>query len=79
MMTWTSMLIAGIRGYQRYVSALLPPTCRFYPSCSEYAAQAIACYGPLRGLLKAGWRLLRCHPLSRGGMDLPTAAPGDSQ
>lgn len=79
MMTWTSMLIAGIRGYQRYVSALLPPTCRFYPSCSEYAAQAIACHGPLRGLLKAGWRLLRCHPRSRGGVDLPTAAPGDSQ
>ena len=77
-MTWTSILIAGIRAYQRYLSPWLPPSCRFYPSCSEYAVQTIAYHGPLRGLLKAIWRLLRCHPLSRGGVDLPTAVRGDS-
>ncbi len=73
-----SMLIAFVRGYQRFVSPLLPPTCRFYPSCSEYAVQAIAGHGPLRGLTKAAWRLLRCHPLSHGGVDLPTVAPNNS-
>lgn len=70
-MLWTPVLIAAIRAYQRYVSPFLPPACRFYPSCSEYAAQAIIGYGPSRGLLKAAWRLLRCHPLARGGVDLP--------
>lgn len=70
-MRWTLLLIAVIRVYQRYVSPCFPPTCRFYPSCSEYAAQAIACYGPSRGLLKTAWRLLRCHPLAHGGVDLP--------
>jgi putative membrane protein insertion efficiency factor len=77
-MVWTTMLIAVIRVYQRCVSPLLPPACRFYPSCSEYAVQAIVYYGPLRGVMKAVWRLLRCHPLSRGGVDLPTATRSDS-
>lgn len=77
-MICSSMLIAVVRGYQRYVSPLLVPSCRFYPSCSEYAVQAIAHYGPFRGILKAVWRLLRCHPLSRGGVDLPTDVRGDS-
>jgi uncharacterized protein len=70
--TWA--LIRLLRGYQRFVSPLLLPRCRFYPTCSEYALQAIAFYGPVRGLGKALWRLLRCHPLSRGGVDLPTPA-----
>ena len=78
-MTGTSILIAAIRIYQRYLSRLLPPSCRFYPTCSEYAVQAIAWYGPTRGGLKALWRLLRCHPLSRGGVDWPTPASSDSQ
>jgi putative membrane protein insertion efficiency factor len=77
-MAQTTILIALIRGYQWVVSPLLPPACRFYPSCSEYAIQAIGYYGPLRGLAKAAWRLLRCHPLSRGGVDLPIHARGDS-
>jgi putative membrane protein insertion efficiency factor len=77
-MMWTSVLIAIVRGYQRYVSSILPPSCRFYPSCSEYAVQALTHYGLFRGALKAAWRLLRCHPLSRGGVDLPTTARGDS-
>jgi putative membrane protein insertion efficiency factor len=74
----TSILIALIRGYQWLCSPLLPPVCRFYPSCSEYAVQAIQYYGPIRGLLKAAWRLLRCSPLSRGGIDDPLRAENDA-
>lgn len=76
-MTCTSTLITLIRGYQRYLSPLLPPRCRFYPSCSEYAVQAFRYYGLGRGSAKVLWRLLRCHPLSRGGIDLPTPAGSD--
>jgi putative membrane protein insertion efficiency factor len=68
--------IALVRFYQRFLSALKPPTCRFHPSCSEYAAQAIAHRGLLRGCLLAAWRLLRCNPFSAGGWDPgPWAAP----
>jgi putative membrane protein insertion efficiency factor len=77
-MMCTSILIALIRGYQWLLSPLLPPACRFYPSCSEYAVQAIYYYGPVRGLLRAAWRLLRCNPLSRGGVDDPIAAGNDA-
>ena len=63
-----------IRAYQRLVSPLLGQRCRYYPSCSEYAAQAIDRFGILRGVVLAVWRLLRCNPLSRGGLD-----PVDSQ
>ena len=45
------------------------PTCKYHPSCSEYASDALRRYGPVRGSLKAGWRLLRCNPWSRGGVD----------
>lgn len=58
-----------IRGYQRFVSPMLPPSCRYYPSCSEYAYEAIAKYGIIRGGLMAGWRVLRCNPFNRGGYD----------
>jgi len=61
--------IALVRFYQRFLSGLKPPTCRYYPSCSEYAAQAVARRGLLRGLLFAAWRVLRCHPFSPGGYD----------
>jgi putative membrane protein insertion efficiency factor len=53
---------------------LVGERCKYYPSCSEYAAQAITKFGILRGLVLAGWRLLRCNPWSRGGVD-----PVDSQ
>ena len=66
-----SLLIAPIRVYQRVISPLLGPRCRYHPSCSEYAAQSIRSYGVLRGLVLAGWRLLRCNPWSRGGFDYP--------
>jgi putative membrane protein insertion efficiency factor len=63
------LALAGIRFYQRSISALRPPSCRFQPTCSEYGYQAIRRYG----LLKGGWltlrRLGRCHPLNAGGYD----------
>ncbi len=55
--------------YQKVISPGLPRTCRFYPSCSEYALGSIAEHGAGMGLLKATWRILRCHPLSNGGFD----------
>ena len=58
-----------IRGYQRFISPALPPSCRFYPSCSTYALQAISKYGLLRGSWLAAWRLMRCHPFHPGGVD----------
>jgi putative membrane protein insertion efficiency factor len=61
--------MALIRGYQRFISPAFPPSCRFYPSCSEYTYQAIEKYGALRG----GWmgirRISRCHPFNPGGYD----------
>ncbi|NMD40134.1 MAG: membrane protein insertion efficiency factor YidD [Deltaproteobacteria bacterium] len=64
-----TVLIALIRLYQKALSPLLRPACRFHPTCSEYAVEAIRTYGPLRGLAKAAWRILRCNPYSRGGFD----------
>jgi len=58
-----------LRGYQRFISPMSPPTCRFYPSCSQYAVIAITRHGVLRGSLLAGWRLLRCNPWNAGGVD----------
>ena len=63
------LLVAPIRLYQRFVSPLLPQRCKYYPTCSQYAVEAIRVHGPLRGLLMAGWRLLRCNPFSNGGLD----------
>jgi putative membrane protein insertion efficiency factor len=62
-------LIAPIRFYQRFISPALPKRCKYHPSCSEYAAQAVRTYGVPRGLVLAGWRLLRCNPWSHGGVD----------
>ena len=55
--------------YQRFVSPGLPRRCKYEPTCSSYAVQAIREYGILRGLVLGGWRLLRCNPWSRGGFD----------
>ncbi|MCE1179069.1 MAG: membrane protein insertion efficiency factor YidD [Micrococcales bacterium] len=55
--------------YQRVISPLTPPTCRYYPSCSAYALTAIRRHGPLTGTRLAVWRLLRCNPWSAGGVD----------
>lgn len=64
-----ALLLTLIRAYQVAVSPLLGPRCRFYPSCSEYAVQALARFGLVRGLALAGWRLVRCHPFHPGGLD----------
>jgi putative membrane protein insertion efficiency factor len=64
------VFIGLIRAYQYTLSPLLGPSCRFYPSCSEYAYQAIMRHGPLKGLLLAIKRILRCHPFHPGGVDL---------
>jgi uncharacterized protein len=63
------LLLVPLRLYQRLLSPLFGDRCRYYPSCSEYAAQAIERFGILRGLVLAAWRLLRCNPWSRGGFD----------
>jgi uncharacterized protein len=63
------LLLLPLRAYQRAVSPLLGARCKYYPSCSEYAAQAIERFGILRGLVLAAWRLLRCNPWSHGGFD----------
>jgi putative membrane protein insertion efficiency factor len=63
------ILVAPIRLYQRALSPALPARCKYHPSCSEYAIQAVRRYGVLRGVVLAGWRLLRCNPWSHGGVD----------
>jgi uncharacterized protein len=64
-----TVAVAPIRLYQRVLSPGLPRRCKYHPSCSEYAVGAVRRYGILRGLVLAGWRLLRCNPWSRGGLD----------
>ena len=67
-------LTAGvIVAYQQLISPLLPAACRFSPTCSEYARQAIADHGVIRGLALAAWRIARCHPFHPGGWDPPPA------
>ena len=63
------VVVGFIRVYQRIVSPWFGSRCKYYPSCSEYAAQALAEFGILRGLVLAGHRLLRCNPWSHGGFD----------
>ena len=63
------VVVAPIRLYQAVVSPAIGQRCRYYPSCSEYAVQAISRFGILRGLVLAVWRLLRCNPFSNGGLD----------
>ena len=63
------LLMVPIAGYRRFVSPLLPPRCRFAPSCSEYALTAVAEHGAARGLWFAVKRIARCHPFNPGGYD----------
>ncbi|MFR9805861.1 membrane protein insertion efficiency factor YidD [Pseudonocardia sp. RS010] len=70
------VLIGAVRVYQRWISPALPPTCRFYPSCSAYALEAVQVHGAARGTWLAVRRLLRCHPWHPGGVDpVPPRAP----
>lgn len=64
-----TIFVLPIKIYQKTVSPLMGQRCKYYPSCSEYAVQAISKFGILRGLVLAGWRLLRCNPWSHGGFD----------
>ena len=63
------LLLAVIRAYQRWISPGLPRRCKYHPTCSDYAADAITELGAVRGAIVAGWRVLRCNPLSDGGID----------
>lgn len=65
----TRLLIWPIRWYQRYISPLTPPACRFTPTCSQYAVEALQKYGPVKGLWLAVRRILRCHPWGGSGYD----------
>lgn len=62
-------LLLPIKVYSRFISPALPPRCRYYPTCSTYAQQALAELGPFKGSIVAAWRVMRCNPLSPGGMD----------
>ena len=64
-----AILVAPIRFYQRFISPLTPPSCRFTPTCSQYALEALRKHGPLRGLYLAVRRILRCHPWGGSGYD----------
>jgi uncharacterized protein len=64
-----SFVTAPIRLYQRAISPVLPARCKYYPTCSHYAVDAVRSYGVLRGVVLAAWRLLRCNPWSHGGVD----------
>jgi len=76
-----AVLLALVRNYKRFLSPMLPPSCRYVPSCSEYAAEAIDRFGSGRGTAMAVARLLRCHPWVAGGFDpvplVETALPRD--
>ncbi len=61
--------VAVLEAYKKHISPYIPKGCRYSPSCSEYAAEAISKYGVLRGGSKAIWRVLKCNPFSRGGYD----------
>ena len=64
-----NLLLILLRGYKWAISPLFLPACRYVPTCSEYAMEAVERYGVVRGSAKAIWRLLRCHPLAKGGVD----------
>jgi uncharacterized protein len=66
-----AVLIGGVRSYQLLLRPLLPPLCRFHPSCSEYFIAAVNKYGPLCGACKGVWRICRCNPWTPGGYDPP--------
>ena len=64
-----SILLAPVRLYRRFVSPALPARCKYHPTCSAYAIEAVRELGPLRGAVVAAWRLARCNPWSNGGYD----------
>jgi uncharacterized protein len=65
----SEVLILVIIGYQRLISPLLPPSCRFYPCCSSYGLTAVRVHGAVKGVILTTWRILRCNPWNAGGLD----------
>ena len=78
-----ALALGLLRLYKRWISPSFPPSCRYVPTCSEYAMEAVERYGAGRGGMMAAWRLLRCHPLAKGGLDAvvkdASRSPTDSQ
>lgn len=70
------LVLQGLRGYKWAISPMMGPACRYVPTCSEYAMEAVERYGVIAGGVKAIWRLLRCHPFAKGGYD-PVAKSAD--
>ncbi len=64
-----NILVLMVRGYQRFISPLFPPTCRYSPTCSSYMITAIQKHGAFKGLIMGTARILRCHPFIKGGYD----------
>jgi len=73
--TMTAAMVASIGVYKQYISPLLPPACRFVPTCSQYGVQAIEKYGPAKGAILTAWRILRCSPIGGKGYDPPKWPP----
>jgi len=73
------VLQAVLRGYQRWISPSLPPTCRYTPTCSQYAIEALEQGGLIVGMALAAWRVLRCHPFVKGGYDPVPVASTESR
>jgi putative membrane protein insertion efficiency factor len=71
----TSAMVATIGVYKNFISPLLPPACRFLPTCSAYGVQAIQDFGPCKGAILTSWRLLRCSPFGGKGYDPPKWPP----
>jgi putative membrane protein insertion efficiency factor len=71
----TRIILGLIRFYRFVLSPLSPPACRFDPTCSAYALEAVERFGPAKGLLLAVWRILRCHPFHPGGYDPVLQSP----
>ena len=66
-----NLMILAVRFYQKAISPMIGPRCRFQPTCSSYFIEAVKKYGAIRGALKGIWRICRCHPWSAGGFDPP--------
>mmetsp|Transcript_9976 Transcript_9976/g.42115 ORF Transcript_9976/g.42115 Transcript_9976/m.42115 type:complete len:125 (+) Transcript_9976:309-683(+) len=73
---WVSdLMISAVKGYKENISPILPPACRFFPTCSQYAVEAIQTFGPQKGFVLMAWRILRCNPLGGSGYDPPRWPP----
>ncbi len=72
-----TVVLQLLRGYRWAISPMFLPACRYVPTCSQYAMEAVDRYGVMRGILMAIWRVLRCHPFAKGGYD-PVVQPKES-